>query len=71
MTVSLNHEQALRDTFNKPCIIKDGEVSFEHLGKKYRLTSDCFKDLDGKTVLINSALEVNRGEVQIGKARKL
>jgi len=55
-------------TFLKTVIIKDGLAQFEHKGESFRLTSPAFKGLNGKTVLINSALEVFRSDSKIGDA---
>lgn len=68
MKIPLNNDEYRKQTFLKCCVVTDGGVKFEHLGKKYNLTGLCFGPLEGKTVLVNSVFEVFRSDKKIGNA---
>lgn len=55
-------------SFLHPVKVTGGTLSFSDRGKDYHLTSPCLTSLEGKTVLINAAMEIERSGKQIGKA---
>ncbi len=55
--------------FLKEVVIKDGIAQFQHQQKQFRVASPCFKDLEGKTVLIDSGMSVFRSDEKIGNAQ--
>ena len=57
--------------FSKTVIIKDKEAVFTHGKENYRLTAPFFDTLEGKTVLINGAFEIERGGKKIGNATRV
>lgn len=70
-TPPLDHNKARAETFLKTCIVRDGAVKFTRGIRDYHLKSKCFKDLEGKTVLVNSAFEVFRSDTKIGNAAQV
>lgn len=64
-------EQQRRETFLKAVIVTNKAVHFTHLGEQFHLTSPCFESLEGKTVLVNTAMELFRSEKKIGNATRV
>lgn len=59
----------LTAVFQKTVIVKDGKLEFTHKGRPYSWTADFLPKLNGKSVLVNTAGEVFRGEKKLGNAR--
>lgn len=54
----------------KSLTVRAGGVQYEHDGESYSLGGDVFSDLEGLTVLVDSGLNVFRGDKRIGKAER-
>lgn len=71
MKAHLDHHEHRANTFLKPCVVSDSQVTLEWRGKSITLAGDCFKGLDGLTVLVDTDYNVTRSGAVLGKAHEV
>jgi hypothetical protein len=68
---TLNHQDHQKMVYLKSVVVKDGIVEYDHGGEHYRVEVTTNEPVEGCTVLINSALEVQRSDKKIGSGKRL